>query len=1149
MPAPASHEVVIQIKPKTRCDWTDPAHTTGGSCGGQCVAAAEEVTICYKAGYYAAEKLLTSASAGIVLFREGAPCAGEPNLRLEDLAKLSRTTHTNSSKVNPDMSTTYTTTTTTVHNIADFSGLPNAVLSGAERRSAGSVSIKVKCLGSYSARMIVVDAGQPQTLATYGTCKFSAENASCPGTPPCNDNGFCKPGYSTSTCSCASGYLPPACDPRPSQNATRLPLGVTTVLPIPPDASVSTEGNHVIVQDHHTNTTYNFSPNGTVEINHPNNSEPVIITSSDPHMCSGGTEWQACSSGCLPTCRNPNPRCLPTCLHGACQCPPAIPLWDDITQTCVAAEACSEQVACPGIGAVCSGHGDCINSTCQCAEMFSGADCSVYSEKEQRVTTVSGTVQAVVPCHFPFTFRGKEYTDCTTDYDSDGKEWCSVTYEWEHQWAFCGPRGSCPEVNGIACNGRGTCLHGKCTCQPNFSGEDCSFEYVRYANTTHQPCAFPFLGSDMVNHYDCIPGIPVVENGDVVGTTPAEGVWWCLTSFRYDGPQSIGFCAPSGTCGQCDTEGGMCDGFGSGRCHCNPGYQGVTCSKKMTEREILIDLFSSTKGPEWIRNTGWGSDGSPCDAPGWTGVSCRDGHVVRLNLDSTGLTGTIPPSLSALNHLEVLDLSNNALVGSFPRSLLYRPTTLRYISVSSNYLVGETPVLPARVVYADFRQNYMKEPSDDGEATLQTRVTDGVGPAEVYSECSFPFEFRGKLYNHCTTDWSDSEQAWCSVTREFDGKWGRCAPAGTCPGANGQQCSGHGKCVKSGTGSSLIGTCECDEGYKGSMCNQEVTRVTRATTTGTIEEQHRRPCQFPFEYGGKVYRDCTTDDSPTGEEWCLTTSHWERKWGFCDEQDACPGGSAVCSGHGDCNDGVCECDEGYIWNDCSQKMPRATTGSRFGGKSQGCQFPFSVRGVEYKDCVALPFISNTSFCAVQPGRLEDHHKWDTCAPAGTCPGNTPCSDNGECYDGECNCNAGFTGLDCSLAMSERDILTKFFRSTNGPKWLDNTNWEITPHCDWEGVSCNEQNQTTTISLSQNNLDGTIPADLAYLAKLSSLDLSSNLLAGTVPLALWTSPALKSINIVNNQLVGPLPESAASVQCDGNCIESAQCAKGSCQYLF
>jgi len=72
------------------------------------------------------------------------------------------------------------------------------------------------------------------------------------------------------------------------------------------------------------------------------------------------------------------------------------------------------------------------------------------------------------------------------------------------------------------------------------------------------------------------------------------------------------------------------------------------------------------------------------------GVTCADGHVVRLSLPNVGLSGAIPPELGALDMLESLDLRNNALSGAIP-SELGGLSSLRYLILDGNQLSGPIP--------------------------------------------------------------------------------------------------------------------------------------------------------------------------------------------------------------------------------------------------------------------------------------------------------------------------------------------------------------------------------------------------------------------------------------------------------------------------
>jgi len=50
--------------------------------------------------------------------------------------------------------------------------------------------------------------------------------------------------------------------------------------------------------------------------------------------------------------------------------------------------------------------------------------------------------QPVKPCVFPFIHKGKEYNECTSDNDLDGKKWCSTDVDSngnhkKNQWGYC----------------------------------------------------------------------------------------------------------------------------------------------------------------------------------------------------------------------------------------------------------------------------------------------------------------------------------------------------------------------------------------------------------------------------------------------------------------------------------------------------------------------------------------------------------------------------------------------------------------------------------------------------------------------------------------------------------------------------------------
>ena len=66
----------------------------------------------------------------------------------------------------------------------------------------------------------------------------------------------------------------------------------------------------------------------------------------------------------------------------------------------------------------------------------------------------------------------------------------------------------------------------------------------------------------------------------------------------------------------------------------------------------------------------------------------------------------------------------------------------------------------------------------------------------------------------------------------------------------------------------------------------------------------------------------------------------------------------------------------------------------------------------------------------------------------------------------------------------------------------------------------------TLDLSNNQLDGPIPATLGQLTNLETLDLSSNQLTGSIPPELGNLTNLKTLNLTENPLTGSISSVAS-----------------------
>lgn len=118
---------------------------------------------------------------------------------------------------------------------------------------------------------------------------------------------------------------------------------------------------------------------------------------------------------------------------------------------------------------------------------------------------------------------------------------------------------------------------------------------------------------------------------------------------------------------------------------------------------------------------------------------------------------------------------------------------------------------------------------------------------------------------------------------------------------------------------------------------------------------------------------------------------------------------------------------------------------------------------------------------------------------------------------------GHTALQAQTPHPDIAPLTALYNATNGPNWINKTNWlsDNNP-CGWFGVSCDENGRVTAIGLSQNNLVGTIPTTLGNLSYLKWLDITTNQLSGSIPSQLGGLTNLLGLYLSNNQLNGSIP---------------------------
>lgn len=125
--------------------------------------------------------------------------------------------------------------------------------------------------------------------------------------------------------------------------------------------------------------------------------------------------------------------------------------------------------------------------------------------------------------------------------------------------------------------------------------------------------------------------------------------------------------------------------------------------------------------------------------------------------------------------------------------------------------------------------------------------------------------------------------------------------------------------------------------------------------------------------------------------------------------------------------------------------------------------------------------------------------------------------------------SGEAAVEVAPKFTDREILEMFYEATGGDDWYENTNWlSSQPLSRWAGIETGEEGRVTGISLPRNNLAGSIPPELGYLAGLEVLSVHGNHLRGRMPPELGMLTSLRELSLSANLLSGPIPAELGSL---------------------
>ena len=111
----------------------------------------------------------------------------------------------------------------------------------------------------------------------------------------------------------------------------------------------------------------------------------------------------------------------------------------------------------------------------------------------------------------------------------------------------------------------------------------------------------------------------------------------------------------------------------------------VVAQVSKQERQVLIDLYNATNGPEWEKQ--WDLE-KPVET--WNGVTVENNKVTGINLLFNNLKGALPASLGQLKNLKKLELSFNPISGKIP-SEIGNLEQLEVLAINGTALSGNIP--------------------------------------------------------------------------------------------------------------------------------------------------------------------------------------------------------------------------------------------------------------------------------------------------------------------------------------------------------------------------------------------------------------------------------------------------------------------------
>ena len=590
-------------------------------------------------------------------------------------------------------------------------------------------------------------------------------------------------------------------------------------------------------------------------------------------------------------------------------------------------------------------------------------------------------------------------------------------------------------------------------------------------------------------------------------------------------------------------------------------------TRNTSEREILTAFYAAAGGSSWTNDLNWESN-LPLDD--WHGVDTYDGRVVTLNLPDNGLSGNIPAHVGYLTHLErldlhgndlpgeipeelgylkrlkILDLKENQLTGTIPAALGYLTnlellslghnteltgpipeellnlTKLKVLSLRSSALTGEIPSVLARLTRLE--QLHLNDNKLTGEIPTalgsldklqnvylsgddhviigcippglgdvpnndldQLRLPDcGSTPFALNPALQFPAEVLDAAGNDAPWGiWSDHTTMW--VADSDDSK-----------------IYAYNLETKERDTDKDFNTLDAagNDNPRGIWSDGTIMWVADdpTLTPGRIYAYNMGNRERNSGLDFATTMEAADNRNPAGI-WSDESTMWVADWAdnkiYAYNMD--DKSREFTSDINDLDDDAQNLEPTGIWSD-RRTMWVADDPLLGSGKI----YAYNLRDGERVSRLEFKTLAGA-------GNTDPSGIWSNGAIMWVAD-----RDDGKIYAYNMPTFAGI--------QADRAALTALYHATDGPNWIDDTNWLTEEDlAEWAGVTTDAGGRAIGLDLALNELTGEIPEELGQLTNLTSLDLNRNELTGEIPEELGQLTNLTSLDLNRNELTGEIPE--------------------------